>query len=157
MRLYTVYYISVKLLYMFRVVPPPIIRSTCNCNYSIWHWSDRTCYLPLSWRSRNHRSDSSTIAEGSKYGLTSARCCNYSYMCSWWWVEVPPETCREVLQKYNKVYIVVSCCTIIDIDDDEVHGAVPILRKNGRSFGIKQHSKDLSFISINYTEHKHTL
>jgi hypothetical protein len=27
-----------KLLYMFRVVTPPIIRSTYNCNYSIWHW-----------------------------------------------------------------------------------------------------------------------
>jgi hypothetical protein len=29
-----------KLLYMFRVVIPPIIRSTYNCNYSIWHWSN---------------------------------------------------------------------------------------------------------------------
>jgi hypothetical protein len=29
-----------KLLYMFWVVAPPIIRSTYNCNYSIWHWSD---------------------------------------------------------------------------------------------------------------------
>jgi len=29
-----------KLLYMFRVVTPPIIRSTYNCNYSIWHWSN---------------------------------------------------------------------------------------------------------------------
>jgi len=28
-----------KLLYMFRVVNPPTIRSTHNCNYSIWHWS----------------------------------------------------------------------------------------------------------------------
>ena len=28
-----------KLLYMFQVVTPPIIRSTYNCNYSIWHWS----------------------------------------------------------------------------------------------------------------------
>jgi len=27
-----------KLLYLFRVVTPPIIRSTYNCNYSIWHW-----------------------------------------------------------------------------------------------------------------------
>jgi len=27
-----------KLLYVFRVVTPPIIRSTYNCNYSIWHW-----------------------------------------------------------------------------------------------------------------------
>jgi len=29
-----------KLLYMFRVVTPPIIRSTYNCNYSIWHRSN---------------------------------------------------------------------------------------------------------------------
>jgi hypothetical protein len=29
-----------KLLYMFRVVTPPIIRSTYDCNYSIWHWSN---------------------------------------------------------------------------------------------------------------------
>jgi hypothetical protein len=29
-----------KLLYMFRVVIPPIIRSTYNCNYGIWHWSN---------------------------------------------------------------------------------------------------------------------
>ena len=29
-----------KLLYVFRVVTPPIIRSTYNCNYSIWHWSN---------------------------------------------------------------------------------------------------------------------
>jgi hypothetical protein len=29
-----------KLLYMFRVVNPPIIRSTYNCNYGIRHWSN---------------------------------------------------------------------------------------------------------------------
>jgi len=38
MQLYTVYLIC-KLLYMFRVVSPPIIRSTNNCIYSIWYWS----------------------------------------------------------------------------------------------------------------------
>jgi len=38
MQLYTVYFIC-KLLYMFRVVSPPIIRSTNNCIYSIWYWS----------------------------------------------------------------------------------------------------------------------
>jgi len=25
---------------MFPVVTPPIIRSTYNCNYSMWHWSN---------------------------------------------------------------------------------------------------------------------
>ena len=41
------------MLYMFWVVTPPIIRSTFNCNYSIWHCSNRLCYLSLSWRSWN--------------------------------------------------------------------------------------------------------
>ena len=50
MQRYTVYFIW-KLLYMFRVVPPPIIRSEDNCIYSIWYLSDRYCYLPLSWKS----------------------------------------------------------------------------------------------------------
>jgi hypothetical protein len=37
--MYTLLYFC-KLLYMFRVVTPPIIRSTYNCNCSIWHWSN---------------------------------------------------------------------------------------------------------------------
>ena len=46
-------FISGKLLYMFRVVSPPIIRSTHNCIYSIWYLSNRSCYLPLLWKSWN--------------------------------------------------------------------------------------------------------
>jgi hypothetical protein len=42
-----------KLLYMFRVILPPIIRSAYNCIYSIWYLSHRYCYLPLSWKSWN--------------------------------------------------------------------------------------------------------
>jgi len=44
MQLYTVYVIW-KMLYTFRVVPPPIIRSANNCIYSIWYLSHRYCYL----------------------------------------------------------------------------------------------------------------
>ena len=44
-------FISAKLLYMFRVVSPPIIRSTHNSIYSIWYLLNRYCYLPLSWTS----------------------------------------------------------------------------------------------------------
>jgi hypothetical protein len=48
--------------------------------------------------------------------LTSARCCDYSYMCSWWWVELPPETCRATsLQKYNNLHIVASRWTVMHI------------------------------------------
>ena len=46
MQLYTVYF-TWKLLYMFRVIPPPISRSANNCIYSIWYLSDRYCYLPV--------------------------------------------------------------------------------------------------------------
>jgi hypothetical protein len=42
-----------KLLYMFRVVLQPIIRSAYNFIYSIWYLSHRYCYLPLSWKSWN--------------------------------------------------------------------------------------------------------
>jgi hypothetical protein len=44
MQRYAVYFIW-KLIYMFRVVPPPIIRSANHCIYSIWYLSHR--YLPL--------------------------------------------------------------------------------------------------------------
>jgi len=46
MRRYTVYFIW-KLLYMFRILPPPIIRSANNCIYSIWYLSHRYCNLLL--------------------------------------------------------------------------------------------------------------
>ena len=54
-----------KLLYVFRVVTPPIIRRSYNCNHSIWHCSNSFCYCPHSgqWQA-------------------SARCCHYSYKCS---------------------------------------------------------------------------
>ena len=44
---YTVYFIW-KLLYMFRVVPSPIIRSANNCFYSILYLSHCYCYPLLS-------------------------------------------------------------------------------------------------------------
>jgi hypothetical protein len=40
--------------------------------------------------------NSSTIAADSSNGVTNTRCCRYSCMRSWWWVEIPPETCRAV-------------------------------------------------------------
>jgi hypothetical protein len=65
---------------------------------------------------QEHSSNCSTIAEGSRDGLTSATCSNYSYMCSWWWAELPTETCSaSSIQRYNKLYIVASCWTITDI------------------------------------------
>jgi len=90
-----------QLLYMFWVVPPPIIRSA-NCTYSIWylsHLSHRYCYLPLSWKNWNWfecavggvcypqhtqiSSNSSTIAADSSNGVTNTIYCRYSCLRSW--------------------------------------------------------------------------
>jgi len=46
MQRYAVYFYP-ELLYMFRVVPPPIIRSTNSRIFSIWYLSHRYCYLLL--------------------------------------------------------------------------------------------------------------
>ena len=105
MQRYTVHFIW-KLLYVFRVLPTTIIRSAYNCIYSIWYLSHRYCYRPLSWKSWS--SISSTIAAGSSNGVTNTRCCKYSCMRSWWWVVVPPETCRAV-SRWNKLSNVAYC------------------------------------------------
>ena len=81
---YTVYFIW-KLLYMFWVVPPPIIRIANNCIYSIWY-----------------------IAAGSSNGVTNTRCCRYCCLRSGCWVVVPPETCRAV-SRSNKLCNIASC------------------------------------------------
>jgi hypothetical protein len=110
MQHYTVYFIW-KLLYMFQVVHPPIIRRTYNCIYSIWYLSCHYCYLPLLWKSWNWYE---CVVADSSNGMTNTRCCRYSCMCSWWWVEVPPETCRAV-SRYNKVCNNASCWIYIRI------------------------------------------
>jgi hypothetical protein len=63
-----------------------------------------------SWKSSN----SSMIGAAGSNGVTNTRCCRYSYMCSWWWVEVPPETCKAVF-KYDKLCNVASCWIYIGI------------------------------------------
>ena len=37
---------------------------------------------------------SATIVAGSSNSLTSIRYYKYNCVCSWWWVQIPPETCR---------------------------------------------------------------
>ena len=67
-----------KLLYIFPVVPPLIIRSAYKCIYSIWYLSHRYCYLPLSgrsWNSKSTKLNSSKVAAGSSNSVTNTRCC----------------------------------------------------------------------------------
>jgi len=59
------------------------------------------------------------IAAGSSNGLTNTRCWRYSCLRSWWWVEVPPETCRAV-SRWNKLCNVAYCWTYIRISEYEL-------------------------------------
>jgi len=82
-----------KLLYMFRLVFPPIISSSYHC-----------IYRPLL-----QTVVSVTLTTVSSNGLNNDRCCRYSDMSSWWWVEIPPETCRAVCGYKSTVY----CCILL--------------------------------------------
>jgi hypothetical protein len=92
-------FISIKMLYMFQAVPPPIIRSS-NRTYSFWYLSNYAatcCYY--GWAGTaveqqfhpNHDSSNLTNTRSSMYNLSS-----------WWWAEEPPETC-SVFIEINRV------------------------------------------------------
>jgi len=72
------------------------------------------------------RSNFSMTAESSWDGLTSTRCRKYSYICSWWWVELPPETCRAVYRIIINC-IFVPCWTVTDIVLCMVFGSISYL------------------------------
>jgi hypothetical protein len=63
-------------------------HTTVSTAFGICHAVTATCH----YRGRQLLHDSA----GSSNGLTNTKCCRYSSMRSWWWVEVPPETCRAV-------------------------------------------------------------
>jgi hypothetical protein len=79
---YTVYFVW-KLFYMFQVVPPPTMRSAKQL-----YLHHLVLVTPLLLPA--------AIAIGSSNILTNTRCCRYSCLHTWWWVVVPPETCRAV-------------------------------------------------------------
>jgi len=82
-----------KLLYMFQAVSPPIIRSTKLYIQRQVLSKQYCCYR--GWDGIPWSSISSTIAAGSSIGFTipNAVC---TVLCSWWWAEEPPETCRAI-------------------------------------------------------------
>jgi hypothetical protein len=107
---YIVYYISINCSACFGWWFHPSSGAHIT-NYSIWYWSDRLYYLPLSWSGWN----CPTTTEGSGDGLTSARCCNYSHVL----LMMGGITTRNVqssLRKSNRLYVVASCWTITKND-----------------------------------------
>ena len=95
-----------KLLYMFQAVPPPIIRGTKLYIRRQVLSNQYCCYR--GWDEIS--SISSTIAAGSSIGLTipDAVC---TVLCSWWWAEEPPETCRAIYgnKQIEKTLHLVGC------------------------------------------------
>jgi hypothetical protein len=86
MQRHTVYFIW-KLLYMFRMVPPPIIRSANNCIYTIWYLSHRYCYLPLetalhvSAGTTTHHQECKQLSTASGICHTFTATCRCKLLC----------------------------------------------------------------------------
>jgi hypothetical protein len=89
-----------KLLYMFQVIPPPIIRST-KLYIERQVLSKHYCWLLLSWMRWNL-----DISIGFK--IPDAVC---TVLCSWWWAEESTETCRAIYRnkQIEKTLHLVGC------------------------------------------------
>jgi hypothetical protein len=98
---------------MFRVILSPIIKSACNyLQYLVFVTplllsaaiveELEQVWVSCGWRTR------------SSNGVTNTRCCKYSCMRSWWWVEVPPKKFEQI-PNINKLCNVASCCIYIGI------------------------------------------
>jgi hypothetical protein len=115
MGLYTVHYIPANCsLYIFLVVTPFIIRSTYNLITAsgTGHTVSANFRCPgaIVPAVPRQRKLPETVWPVPDAVITC------SYMCSWWWVELSPETCRaSSLQEYNTLNIVAYVWTIIDI------------------------------------------
>ena len=90
------YLFTANLLYMFRASMAPIIRSTKNCNCSLWY---RSYYVTVQRPSSSvaYRPCWSKVVALLR-NMTCTRGCSYSFVYSWWRVRWTPETCRVILQ-----------------------------------------------------------
>ena len=93
-------FIFCRQLHMFRMIPSSIIRSTFKLY--LQHLALVEPYLLPSVDVESWSSDSSTSADGSKYGSPVADVVITVWTCSWWWMRVSSETCRAVGRKYNR-------------------------------------------------------
>jgi hypothetical protein len=72
----------------------------CNYTYTVYLYLQTA--LHVSGGISTHHQElilvwkPTTLTTGCSNGHTNTRCCRYSDMSSWWWVEIPPETCTAV-------------------------------------------------------------
>jgi hypothetical protein len=67
-------------------------HTTVSTAYGIFHTVTAIC----RYRGRVGTGLSVLWVAYAIHSVTNTRCCRYSCMRSWWWVEVPSETCRAV-------------------------------------------------------------
>ena len=96
-----------KLLYMFRVVSPPVISSSYHCIHSIWHYWDRYCYLSWSWLDGNCSQQAAVTVS-----LMPDTVDTVIWATDDGWRYHPKHV--EQFADINKLYIVASCWIIID-------------------------------------------
>jgi hypothetical protein len=89
----------------------------CNVTQFIISRNCSTCfgwYLHPSSRAQTTVSTASGICHTVTATCRYTRCCRHSCFRFWWWVVVPPKTCRAV-SRYNKLCNVPSCWIYIRI------------------------------------------
>jgi hypothetical protein len=100
------------MLYMFQAVPLPIIRSSKTVYTALG--TCQTFTAACHYRGRVGNTNSSTIAAGSSKGLTSTRCCIYSF-----WAPDDGQRYRlkhvEHFTEINKLCNVASCWLYLEI------------------------------------------
>jgi hypothetical protein len=70
----------------------------CHTVTAICRYQLEQVWVCCGWRTppTAHSNRFQLIAADCSNGVTNTWCRRYSCMRSWWWVEVPPETCRAV-------------------------------------------------------------
>ena len=96
-----------------------ILSGNCSTCFGWYHHQSSGAQTTVSTASGICHTNSFTIAAGSSNGVTITSCSRYSCMRSWWWVEVPPETCRAV-SRHNKLCNVASCWIYIGISTMDI-------------------------------------
>ena len=98
-------YICCDIKHRYVVPDNPVVNYTVQAAPGGILWGrprpGRGCRVGTGSNVRQHTqtsSNSSTIAADSNNGVTNTRRCRYSCLRSWWWVEVPLETCRTVFR-----------------------------------------------------------
>ena len=88
-------YLFLQMLYMFQAVPPPIIRSTQLCiQLQVLSTNSAACCY-RGWDGNHLHLFHDSRKQQYCLTIPEAVC---TIVCSWWWAEESPETCRTSVE-----------------------------------------------------------